>query len=200
MRKASVGWSEPAGGDDGGSSDPIERATANCGAHGWTDPEHLRANLSILRVEELIQAENARILEPLKLTHSRHEALGVLYFSTEGQRTMSDLGNRLLLHPTSITSTVDSLERLGFVERVPHPVDRRATMARITDSGRRAFEGSATQMLGHKYGLAALTAKEAQQLFVLLRKVRIAAGDLSGREPAPAPKRSRPKPAGGNHG
>ena len=53
---------------------------------------------------------------------------------------------------------------------------------------------------GHKYGLAALTAKEAQQLFVLLRKVRIAAGDLSGREPTPAPKRSRPKPAGGNHG
>src|SRR3954465_7618656 len=112
MRKASVGWSEPAGGDEGESSDPIERATANCGTHGWTDPEHLRANLSILRVEDLIQADNAKILEPLNLTHTRHEALGVLYFSSEGQRTMSDLGNRLLLHPTSITSTVDSLERL----------------------------------------------------------------------------------------
>ena len=66
----------------------------------------------------------------------------MLYFSHAGEMPMGQLSERLLVHPTSVTSTVDTLQRLGYVRRVPHPTDRRATLARITAKGRRAVETS----------------------------------------------------------
>ena len=59
----------------------------------------------------------------------------MLYFSRDGQMSLGTLGQRLMVHPTSVTATVDTLERLGFVERVAHPSDRRQTLARITAVG-----------------------------------------------------------------
>ena len=56
----------------------------------------------------------------------------MLYFSRHGRCRSARSAQRLLVHPTSVTSTVDALERLGLVERVGHPTDRRATLARIT--------------------------------------------------------------------
>ena len=102
----------------------------------------------------------------------------MLFFSRDGQMKLSELGQRLLLHPTSITSTVDSLEKLGYVQRTPHPTDRRATMATITESGRQAISATSSVMRDHDYWLDALTVDEAAQLFALLRKVRDAAGDI----------------------
>jgi DNA-binding MarR family transcriptional regulator len=166
---------------DGGQADrwdPVERAATNWGKHGFGDGPRLLASLSIIRVEDLIRTHNADVLQPLHLTHARHEALAVLFYSRNGQMKLSELGQRLLLHPTSITSTVDSLEKLGYVKRVPHPSDRRATMAMITDAGREAIVISSQAMRDHDYWLDALTADEAEQLFELLRKVREAAGDI----------------------
>ena len=59
----------------------------------------------------------------------------MLYFSRHGQMPMGKLGAVLLVHPTSVTGTVDTLERLGYAEHVPHPTDRRTMLARITDAG-----------------------------------------------------------------
>ncbi|MCU1502503.1 MAG: marR, partial [Ilumatobacteraceae bacterium] len=109
------------------------------------------------------------------LTTTRHEALAVLFFSHEGQLSLGKLGQRLMVHPTSITATVDTLERLGYVERVAHPTDRRQTLARITASGRSAMEESSRGAASNCFGLAALTAREAEVLFDLLAKVRRAA-------------------------
>ena len=131
--------------------DPVERAAANWGRHGFGDGPRLLASLSIIRVEDLIRTHNADVLQPLHLTHARHEALAVLFYSRGGQMKLSELGQRLLLHPTSITSTVDSLEKLGYVERVPHPSDRRATMAphhpRRATGDRHLLGGDARQRL-----------------------------------------------------
>jgi DNA-binding MarR family transcriptional regulator len=158
--------------------DPVERAAAHWGAHGFGNGPRLLASLSIIRVEDLIRTHNAVVLQPLHLTHARHEALAILFFSRDGQMKLSELGQRLLLHPTSITSTVDSLEKLGYVERTPHPSDRRATMATITDAGRQAIIATSSVMRHNEYWLDALTEVEALELFRLLRKVRDAAGDI----------------------
>lgn len=158
--------------------DPVERAANHWGANGFGSGPRLLASLSIIRVEDFIRTNNAVVLQPLHLTHARHEALAILFFSRDGQMKLSELGQRLLLHPTSITSTVDSLEKLGYVERTPHPTDRRATMATITEAGRQAIIDSSSVMRDNSYWLAALTDDEAMQLFGLLRKVRDAAGDI----------------------
>ena len=154
------------------STDPVVVADANWRAHGWDTGPYFRAALSIYRANELIRQSNEAALAPHGLTHSRHEALAVLYFSRLGEMPLGRLSARLLVHPTSVTSTVDTLERLGHVRRVAHPTDRRATLARITPKGRRAIEASNRDMVAACFGLGALDEARADALFSILSKVR----------------------------
>ena len=119
-----------------------------------------------------MRQSNEAALDPHGLTRSRHEALAVLYFSRHGEMPLGRLGARLLVHPTSVTSTVDTLERLGHVRRVAHPTDRRATLARITPKGRRAIEASNGDMVAARFGLGALDEAQAEAVFTILSKVR----------------------------
>jgi DNA-binding MarR family transcriptional regulator len=58
------------------------------------------------------------------------------------------------------------------VRRVPHPTDRRATLARITPKGRRAVDTTIAGMAAAQCGLSALTTAQARTVFTLLAKVR----------------------------
>src|SRR5262245_25784325 len=49
---------------------------------------------------------------------------------------ISDLSEKLLIQPPSVTGVVDRLERAGLVERKPDPDDLRATLVGLTTSGR----------------------------------------------------------------
>jgi DNA-binding MarR family transcriptional regulator len=153
--------------------DPILVGERNWQREGWAAGPWFRASVSIYRVAELIRQSNESTLRPLELTHVRHEALAVLYFSQAGELPMGRLSERLLVHPTSVTSTVDTLQRLGFVRRVPHPSDRRATLARITRKGRRAVESSIRGMADADCGVGVLSDAQARATFNLLAKVRL---------------------------
>jgi DNA-binding MarR family transcriptional regulator len=160
-------------------------ADAHWRAHGWDPGPYFRAALSIYRTNEQIRVFNESALSPHGLTRSRHEALAVLYFSRHGEMPLGRLSTRLLVHPTSVTSTVDTLERLGHVRRVAHPTDRRATLARITPKGRRAIEASNRDMVAARFGLGALDEARAEEVFGILSKVR-----REGTEPATSTARS----------
>jgi DNA-binding MarR family transcriptional regulator len=161
-----------AGAPTTGSRDPIVAADRNWKSRGWGTGNHFRASLPLYRTDELIRQSNEAALDPHGLTRSRHEALAVLYFSRHGEMPLGRLGARLLVHPTSVTSTVDTLERLGHVRRVAHPTDRRATLARITPKGRRAIEASNRDMVAARFGLGALDEARADEVFAILSKVR----------------------------
>jgi DNA-binding MarR family transcriptional regulator len=47
-----------------------------------------------------------------------------------GQLTPGQLADRLALTSGAVTAVIDRLERLGWVERVPHPSDRRSLIVR----------------------------------------------------------------------
>lgn len=49
---------------------------------------------------------------------------------------MSDVANRLILSRGGTTKVIDRLEAKGYVERLPAPDDRRATVLEITQTGR----------------------------------------------------------------
>jgi DNA-binding MarR family transcriptional regulator len=91
---------------------------------------------------------------------------------------MGKIGSRMFIHPTSVTSAVDGLERLGYVERAAHPVDRRTTLARITPAGRALLRDTAPDIIASRYGLGALDEDELLELVRLLRKVRLDNGDF----------------------
>jgi DNA-binding MarR family transcriptional regulator len=158
----------------GGHTDPVLEAEANWAKEGWVDGPWFRAAFSTYRVADLIRRSNDAALDPLQLTHVRHEALAVLCFSQAGEMPMGRLSEHLVVHPTSVTSTVDTLERLGYVRRVPHPTDRRATLARITPAGRHAVTTSIEAMAAARCGLGALSNAQAKAVFALLAPVRLA--------------------------
>jgi len=93
--------------------------------------------------------------------------------------TPSEIGGRILLPSASITSTLDVLERRGWVRRVANPDDRRSVLIEITPAGRR----TADQLLPgirslERNVLSALTKKERTQLLALLAKVLARAAEI----------------------
>ena len=159
--------------------DPIEEARRQWTAHGWVDAaDGMAAVTSVMRAEQIFLARVDEILRPLGLTFARYEALVLLSFSRRGSLPLSVVGQRLQVHPTSVTNTVDRLEAQGLVRRVPHPTDRRTTLAEITDAGREVV-AQATVELNHKvFAATGLTQTDLSDLFRLLRKLRRAAGDF----------------------
>jgi DNA-binding MarR family transcriptional regulator len=138
----------------------------------------MSATTSIMRIHQLIIAQVDEALRPFGLTFARYEALVLLAFSRQGALPLGKMGDRLMLHPTSVTNIVDRLERQGLVERTAHPTDRRTTLASITDDGRRVVDKATEAVSSTGFGLAALTDDELDQLTALVRKVRVAAGDF----------------------
>ena len=73
-------------------------------------------------------------------------ALRVIWRGTEPPR-MSELADALGIARRSATSVVEDLERLGLVERVDDPVDRRSVRVRLTEAGRRRMAAARRRRL-----------------------------------------------------
>ena len=108
--------------------DPIAEARRNWGKHGWGAAEAMSAATSITRAHQILLRRIDGTLEPLGLNFSRFEALALLHFSRVGALPLGKIGDRLQVHPTSVTNTIDRLEADGLVARRPHPTDRRTTL------------------------------------------------------------------------
>ncbi|QWF82793.1 hypothetical protein HUW46_06232 [Amycolatopsis sp. CA-230715] len=157
--------------------DPIARA-----AQLWEDrigpSTTMAAVTGVMRVQQIIQSAVDGALKPHGLTFARYEALVLLTFSRRASLPMRVMGERLQLHPTSVTNIVDRLEKDGLVKRVPHPTDRRTTLVEITDPGRRRREEATESVTAIDFGMTGLTARQVEQLTDLLTKVRRSAGDF----------------------
>ncbi len=158
--------------------DPIDRA-ASIWEHRFGGSDAMAAATSIMRVQQLLIGEFDRICRPYGLTFARYEALVLLSFSRTGALPMAKIGERLMVHPTSVTNTIQRLESAGFVTREPNPRDGRGTLARISDSGRDAVTRVTAELTDAEFGLRALDTDARTQVFDLLRGVRVAAGDFS---------------------
>jgi DNA-binding MarR family transcriptional regulator len=157
--------------------DPIRRA-AEIWRHRFGPAEAMAAATSIMRVQQLLLAEFDRICKPYDLTFARYEALVLLTFSRTGALPMAKIGERLMVHPTSVTNTVQRLEAAGLVTREPNPRDGRGTLARVSRHGREVVDKVTGELMAAEFGLRALDDAERDRLFDLLREVRLAARDF----------------------
>jgi DNA-binding MarR family transcriptional regulator len=127
---------------------------------------------SVMRAQQILMGRLNALLKPLGLTFPRYEALMLLHFSRRGSLPLGRMGDRLQVHPTSVTSIVDGLEKLGLVRREPDPNDRRRTLALITNAGR-ASALEATDILNRaKFGTAPLTRRDLRLVSGTLRALR----------------------------
>lgn len=157
--------------------DPIEEA-ARQWEQRWDAVEEMRAVTSLMRVQQILLAELDEILKPHGLTFARYEALVLLTFSRAGSLPMGKMGERLQVHPTSITSIIRRLESGGLVVRRQHPSDRRTVLAEITERGRETVETATADLTRAQFGLQGLDRDGLVRVFDLLRPLRQTAGDF----------------------
>jgi DNA-binding MarR family transcriptional regulator len=153
--------------------DPIEEALRQWRKHwGPTPGPSMVAVTSIMRAEQILTARLNAVLEPWQLTFPRYETLMILYYSRNGALPLGKMGSRLQVHPTSITNTIDGLQKLGLVERVRPEDDRRKILAAITDQGRDVAEAATKAINDARFGTAPLKRGELQTLFDILGRLR----------------------------
>jgi DNA-binding MarR family transcriptional regulator len=63
----------------------------------------------------------------------------VMQFLDDGGTRVSELAERAQITKQSMAELVAHLERLGYVERVPDPIDRRAKLVRATPRGKQLY-------------------------------------------------------------
>jgi DNA-binding MarR family transcriptional regulator len=160
--------------------DPIDEARRQWNEHGWGDAaEGMAVVTSIVRADQILLARIDRVLRPLELTFARYELLVLLDFSRQGALPLGKIGARLQVHPASVTNAVNRLEADGLVTREPHPEDGRTTLATLTTQGRRMARKATGLLNTQVFADLGLDDAEQTQLFTLLRKIRVTAGDFT---------------------
>ena len=171
--------------------DPIARA-AQIWQSRFGPADAMAAVTSIMRAQQLLLAELDGLLRPHGLTFARYEALILLTFSRRGALPLRVIGQRLMVHPTSVTNTIDRLEEQGMVIRRPNPRDGRGTLAEITPAGRDAARRATQDLMAARFGMGGYESAELEQVFTLLRGLRLEAGDFVPEPPDGEPSGAEP--------
>ena len=177
--------------DNSSHMDLVAEARRNWTERGLSAIDAMVSATSIARAHQIVLSRINQALSPFSLTFSRYEALALLSFARNESMAMARMGERLQVHPTSVTSTIDRLERDGLVTRSPHPNDRRATLATLTPKGRRVLEASTEALESIRWGMGDMSDHDLTNLNEAMAHVRASAGDdVSGSLPA-RPKGTR---------
>ena len=141
---------------------------------------------AILRSHQLLSNEIDAVMRRHDLTFARYEVLMLLTFTRTGQMPLGKIGQRLQVHPASVTNVIDRLEVDGLVRRRAHPTDQRTTLASITAKGRRVAAAATEVLNADVFAHVGPPPDQLVELFDALTDLRRAAGDFDF-DAAPAP-------------
>ena len=128
------------------------------------DIDHARPTIVLARVDEVLRPFGSR---------SRYEALVLLTFSSRGSSLpLGKMGERLMIHPTSVTNIVDRLE--ASRSRRPRPTPHRPAHHAVRDHvGRPRRRRAATDAItAAEFGIAGLGDRDVERLIELLATFR----------------------------
>lgn len=157
--------------------DSIEWSRQGWQEHGEPLPDHFAAMAAVLRLGQLLSSSLERLLKEHNLGQTAYLMVATLHLARDQTLAMSELGRRLLLHPTTISLTTDQLQARGWVERRPHPSDRRTTLATLTPEGVRALKTVNESLAGQNYGLGGASDRLAITTTEVIRQMRNELGD-----------------------
>lgn len=158
--------------------DPIAVARDNWVAAGWSEAaDGMALVTSIMRIHQLVLTEAETALRAHELTFARFEVLMLLRFSTRGALPVGKIGERLQVHPASVTNAIQRLEASGLVKRAPNPADGRSVIASITPAGERVVDAAVVDLNRVFSGLA-IAPSHQRAVFSSLQRWRQAYGDF----------------------
>jgi DNA-binding MarR family transcriptional regulator len=159
--------------------DPIAQARRLWAEHGWPEAAPgMAAVTSLMRAQQIVAARVDEVLKPHRLTFARYEVLMLLLFSRRGSLSMTRIGERLQVHPASVTNAVDRLESQALVRRAPHPTDRRATLVELTEEGRAVAAKATDELNATVFAGPGLSQGDVEELVAVLTRMRSSAGDF----------------------
>lgn len=91
--------------------------------------------------------------------------------SVDGPMPMKDLATCMDMDPSYVTVVADRLEKLGFIERQPHPTDRRVKNLVLTAKGRKFKRVVPGKLWSGQTMFSTLSAEDRARLTDMLVKV-----------------------------
>ena len=148
------------------------------------DASSTEAYASLVRTGEVVLAELGRcITNTFDVKHPVATALAVLDGAGE-PLTPSQIAERVLVASATMTATLDTLERQGWIRRLPNPEDRRSTLVEITPEGSAMTDRLLPGIrVVERSMMSALTKTERKQLVDLLDKVLKRSAELAAEPP-----------------
>jgi DNA-binding MarR family transcriptional regulator len=135
--------------------------------------------MNLVRTADLLVKRIADVVQPFDLTPSSGLALGILA-DAGVSLPPNKIAEQLIISRASATSLIDSLERRGYVRRLPHSTDRRMLLIELTDTGRQVAHDFRLLVHRHqKAWLAALTEQEKDQLIDAFHRLQVALADAA---------------------
>jgi DNA-binding MarR family transcriptional regulator len=127
----------------------------------------------IVRLASIFRRAYADAFEPLGLNEGDYGVLAPLRRAgAPYELTPTELSRHRMMTSGGMTAALDRLERKGLLERTPNPADRRGSLVRLTDAGRRVVDEAMTAHVEVEGRLVeALGTTERSQLETLLRKL-----------------------------
>lgn len=152
--------------------DPIAEATRQWETHGWNEAAPgMAAVTTITRVNRILVARIETALAPLGLSFARFEILRLLGFARERRLPMGKIGDRLQVHPASVTSAVNRLERDGLIRRQAASHDNRIVLAGLLSAGETVLE-DATRRINLVFTALELDADDLERVVATLSAIR----------------------------
>ena len=162
------------------ANDPIALARDNWHKRGWTDAaDGMALVTSIMRIQQELLSQIDGELRPFNLTFARYEVLMLLEFTRTGRLPLGKIGERLQVHPASVTNVVQRLVDDGLAQRLPHPDDGRSTLAVITPDGSRTAIAATEHLNRHVFSSLPLDSSDQVSIYQTFAAVRHAFGDFA---------------------
>lgn len=159
------------------SVDPIEWSRRRWAEEGRPDPERFAAMAAVLRSSQVVGAALDKALRPHEVSRTAFLLLTTLRIAPDRALPLGRLSRHLMLHPTTVTLTIEGLEKRDLISRAPHPNDRRTVLATLTEAGVRLLDDLSDALAAEGYGLTAITPQLAVTATEVLRQVREKLGD-----------------------
>jgi MarR family transcriptional regulator, negative regulator of the multidrug operon emrRAB len=135
-------------------------------------PKATEAAMNIVRTADLLVKRIGELVQPFGLSPSSGLALGILA-DAGAPLPPNQIADRLIISRATVTGLLDSLEKRGYVRRLPHATDRRMLLIELTDTGRQVAHEFRLLVHQHQKGwLAALSEQEQCELIESLHQLQ----------------------------
>jgi len=159
--------------------DPLDSARGSWAEDRLGDPSHFFAMSALLRLARRVMLSVDKTLRNHGLTLNAYLLLMTLELSPKGSRILTHLAEDLMVHPTTVTLTVDKMELNGLVTKSAHETDRRAVRTLITSKGRALAREITLELNQQNFGLGQLSGTQIDRLVSSMKSARRAVGDIT---------------------